>query len=196
MTISLITTVRHQGDALTDTFNANEVSLHCLNITGSYKYKQLIRRPINIPRMCLLYVSDIVGIRFVHRLTTAQKTVKFLTSNWSAGRKYCKWTSFTREQHPQHAFCAHDTLFDPILQCVRRLMATRTCAAIYAGTARNMRCRINVTLRCPSVCLPSMGGGIHSRAFQFANRLDSLCESIRFVKNRPFDSLVVMQFLH
>jgi len=28
------------------------------------------------------------------------------------------------------------------------------------------------------------------------SRFDSLCKSIRFVKNRPFDSLVVMQFLH
>jgi len=35
-----------------------------------------------------------------------------------------------------------------------------------------------------------------TRAFQFAIRSDSLCESIRFLKNRPFDSLVVMQFLH
>ena len=40
----------------------------------------------------------------------------------------------------------------------------------------------------------------HSRAFQFAIRIDSIryanrFESIRFVKkNRPFDSLVVMQF--
>ena len=33
-----------------------------------------------------------------------------------------------------------------------------------------------------------------SRAFQFAIRIDSLCESICLVKNRPFDSLVVMQF--
>ena len=37
---------------------------------------------------------------------------------------------------------------------------------------------------------------VDSRAFQFAIRFDSLCESIRFVKNRPFDSLVAMQFLH
>ena len=36
-----------------------------------------------------------------------------------------------------------------------------------------------------------------NRAFQFAIRIDSLCELIRFVKkNRPFDSLVAMQFLH
>jgi len=40
-----------------------------------------------------------------------------------------------------------------------------------------------------------------SRAFQFAIRIDSIryanrFESIRFVKNRLFDSLVVMQFLH
>jgi len=37
------------------------------------------------------------------------------------------------------------------------------------------------------------------RAFQFAIRIDSIryanrFESIRLVKNRPFDSLVVMQF--
>ena len=40
---------------------------------------------------------------------------------------------------------------------------------------------------------------LHSRAFQFAIQIDSIryanrFESIRFVKNRPFDSLVVMQF--
>ena len=39
---------------------------------------------------------------------------------------------------------------------------------------------------------------LKSRAFQFAIRIDSIryanrFESIRFVKNRPFDSLVVMQ---
>jgi len=43
---------------------------------------------------------------------------------------------------------------------------------------------------------------VGSRAFQFAIRIDSIryvngFESIRSVKkNRPFDSLVVMQFLH
>jgi len=46
---------------------------------------------------------------------------------------------------------------------------------------------------------PSRLGG-PGRAFQFAIRFDSiryanLFETIRFVKNRPFDSLVVMQFL-
>ena len=37
-----------------------------------------------------------------------------------------------------------------------------------------------------------------SRAFQFAIRIDSIRYANRFVllKNRPFDSLVVMQFLH
>ena len=39
---------------------------------------------------------------------------------------------------------------------------------------------------------------VRSRAFQFAIRFDSLCESIRIdsfcKKNRPFDSLVVMHF--
>jgi len=38
------------------------------------------------------------------------------------------------------------------------------------------------------ICVPP------TRAFQFAIRIDSSCESIRFVKNRPFASLVVMQF--
>ena len=38
------------------------------------------------------------------------------------------------------------------------------------------------------ICVPQ------TRAFQFAIRIDSSCESIRFVKNRPFASLVVMQF--
>ena len=42
---------------------------------------------------------------------------------------------------------------------------------------------------------------VNSRAFQFAILIDSiryanLFESIRFVKIRPFGSLVVMQFLH
>ena len=42
---------------------------------------------------------------------------------------------------------------------------------------------------CLSVCVCVLE---HSNS-----RFDSLCESIRFVKkNRPFDSLVVMQFLH
>ena len=41
----------------------------------------------------------------------------------------------------------------------------------------------------------------YSRAFQFAIRIDSIryanrFESIRFVKNQPSDSLVVMQLLH
>jgi len=40
-----------------------------------------------------------------------------------------------------------------------------------------------------------------TRAFQFAIRIDSIryanrFESIRFVNNRPFESLVVVQFLH
>jgi len=39
--MTIITTVRYQGNALTDTFDANGT---VLNITGSYKYTQLIQQ--------------------------------------------------------------------------------------------------------------------------------------------------------
>jgi len=42
--MTIITTVRYQGSALTDTFNANRVGPTVLNITGSHKYKQLIQQ--------------------------------------------------------------------------------------------------------------------------------------------------------
>jgi len=66
---------------------------------------------------------------------------------------------------------------------------------------RRFCCCIQVA-RCFSLChVACVAAALNARAFRFAIRIDSIryanqFKSIRFVKNRPFDSLVFMQFLH